>query len=74
MANLLTKLFPKTVDLIWADGFAHGQQWENNTRERLAAAIRDLDEAEWQFPKGTRREEAASLMVEQAAQLTESFK
>jgi len=42
--------------------------------ERLAVTIRNLNKADWDFPKGTRREEAAKVMVEQAAQIAESFK
>lgn len=74
MANLLAKLFPKTIDLIWADGFAYGKQWEDANKERMAVAIRDLNNGNWDFPKGTRREEAAALMIEQSAQLVEAFR
>ena len=72
--NLLARLFPKTTEAIWADGYAMGMQIAKEDRQRLAVAIRDLDNANWDFPKGTRREEAASLMIEQAAQLAEAFK
>ena len=74
MPKLLGKLFPKSVELIWADGFAYGKQWEESNKERMATAIRDLNNGNWDFPKGTRREEAAELMIEQAAQLVESFR
>jgi len=49
LTDLLTKLFPKATEKIWAD-------------------------ANWDFPKGTRREEAAALMVEQAAEMVEAYK
>ena len=74
MIRLLTKLFPETTEAIWADGYAKAYEHAEQNRKRLAVAIRDLDNANWDFPKGTRREEAASLMIEQAAQLTEAFK
>jgi len=73
MANLLAKLFPKTIDLIWADGFAMAKREAEQDRQRMSVAIRDLNQ-NWDWPKGTRREEAASLMLEQSAQLVESFK
>jgi len=74
MTNLLARLFPKTIDLIWSDGFAHAKKEEASNKNRMVASIRDLNKANWNFPKGTRREEAASLMVEQSAQVVEAFK
>ena len=74
MINLLGKLFPKSMDIIWVDGYTMALEEAEQDRKRLASAIRDLDNANWDFPKGTRREEAASLMIEQAAQLAEAFK
>lgn len=74
MTNLIARLFPKSFDLIWADGYAMAIRERENEKKRLAVAIRDLNKADWDFPKGTRREEAAKVMVEQAAQIAESFK
>ena len=74
MINLLARLFPKSVDAIWADGYAIATRGYEQDKQRLANAIRDLNNADWDFPKGTRREEAAKVMIEQAAQMVESFK
>ena len=74
MTNLLARLFPKTIDEIWIDGYALSQKHRKQDLERLAVQIRDLNNADWDFPKGTRREEAAALMIEQAAQVVEAFK
>ena len=72
--NLLARLFPKTVDAIWADGYALAERYKKSDLERLAVQIRDLKNGNWDFPKGTRREEAAELMIEQSAQIVEAFK
>lgn len=74
MTDLLTKLFPKATEKIWADGYAMATRGYQQGMKRLAVSIRDLNNANWDFPKGTRREEAAALMVEQAAEIVESFK
>ena len=74
MPKLLARLFPKSTEEIWADGYAIGMQQAYKDRQRMAVAIRDLNNGNWDFPKGTRREEAASLMIEQSAQLVEAFK
>ena len=74
MANLLAKLFPKSVDKIWADGYAIATRGYEQDKQRMAVAIRDLNNGNWDFPKGTRREEAAALMIEQSAQLVEAFR
>jgi len=74
LTNLIARLFPKSFDAIWADGYAMATREYEQDKKRLAVAIRDLNKADWDFPKGTRREEAAALMVEQSAQIAEAFK
>lgn len=74
MTKLLARLFPKSVEKIWADGYAMSERFKQGDMQRLASQIRDLNNADWDFPKGTRREEAAALMIEQSAQIVEAFK
>jgi len=74
LINLIARLFPKSFDTVWSDGYAMATREYEQDKKRLAVAIRDLNKADWDFPKGTRREEAAKVMVEQAAQIAESFK
>lgn len=74
MVKLISRLFPKSVDKIWADGYAIATRGYEQDRQRLAVAIRDLNNGSWDFPKGTRREDAAALMIEQSAQVVEAFK
>ena len=72
MRNLLEDVFKKTTDDIWFEGFNEGIAWEKQLSSRKAALMRDLLSADWDFPKGTRREEAVALMIEQCAQIAES--
>lgn len=65
-------MFKKTTDDIWYEGFAEGVAWEAQLRTRKAALIRDLNKADWDFPKGIRREEVVALVIEQCAQMAES--
>lgn len=72
MRNFVEDVFKKTTDDIWFEGFAEGIAWEKQLSSRKAALMRDLLNADWNFPKGTRREEAITLMIEQCAQIAES--
>ena len=72
MRNLLEDVFKKTTDEIWFEGFAEGIACEKQQSNRKAALMRDLLNADWDFPKGTRREEAVALMIEQCAQIAEA--
>lgn len=72
MRNFLEDVFKKTTDDIWFEGFNEGIAWEKQLSSRKAALMRDLLSANWDFPKGTRREEAVALMIEQCAQIAES--
>lgn len=72
--SVIYKLFPRTFDKIWADGYAVSELYKQRDMKRLAVQIRDLNNGNWDFPKGTRREEAAALMIEQSAQIVEAFK
>jgi hypothetical protein len=72
LRNFLEDVFKKTTDDIWFEGFSEGVAWEKQLSNRKAALMRDLLNANWDFPKGTRREEAVSLMIEQCAQIAES--
>ena len=74
MMNLLHKLFPGIMDEVWSFGYATAKQEQEQDMKRLAIAIRDLDKTKWDYPKGTRREEVGSLMIEQSAQVVEAFK
>ena len=62
------------MDDVWTYGYETAKREQKQDMERLAIAIRKLNEPDWDFPKGTRREEAAALMVEQSAQVVEAFK
>jgi len=72
--NLLHKLFPGTMDEVWSYGYGTARLEHEQDMKRLAVAIRDLDKTKWDYPKGTRREEVGSLMIEQSAQVVEAFK
>jgi len=72
LRNFLEDVFKKTTVEIWFEGFNEGLAWEKSLSSRKAALMRDLLSADWDFPKGTRREEAVAMMIEQCAQIAES--
>jgi len=72
LRNFLEDVFKKTTDDIWYEGFAEGVAWERQILSRKAALIRDLNNGNWDFPKGTRREDAVKMIIEECAQIAEA--